>query len=310
MKKSSALLLLGIAFLAGCVSSDSSAKFYADPIQIDDSTYVISPSDPFSGGITTIQFAVTNLGRAVANDIEISLFDLAGFKPLSIECQKAESGQNKCTISQLENLFKSNVKIVLQAPVVGSVSPTSITISYSLKYPYTSYREEIIPIVDDVSVTRPQNPYVSSSQSDGPITLEIEPPKGGERTEGKNKIIDRWIRKDIPFEMKFSLKNVGSKSFGEPQPVTIKPGDLQIKLVGLKVAEVAGVNLPCDLDYSGDVLVSKTPFIVYPNEPTKFSCNLVSSEEFDGYQNSQMSASFSYIYQIIRKEVLSVKPRT
>ena len=111
---------------------------------------------------------------------------------------------------------------------------------------------------------------------------------------------------DVPFEMKFSFKDVGSKALGKTYPVMIKPNDLKIKLTDVELAKIDGEKLPCDLEESGNMLVNNENITV----PDTLICNFLTTKKgFTGYYNMELDAEFSYIYLIVRQETFSILPK-
>jgi len=108
-------------------------------------------------------------------------------------------------------------------------------------------------------------------------------------------------RKDVPFEMKINVNNVGSGSIA---PQVIASGKLTVNKENLRVAFAEGEALKCDFNEAGGTLISSTTATL----PATYTCYLVSSDAFTGYKTYTLSAHFTYTYQYSYTKVFTVLP--
>jgi len=302
------LLLILLVFLSGCVGQTPTAKIFRDPITIPDESYIISPRDPYADSTVNMNFEVHNLGTQTVDEVEL-YFIPSNFEVITITCSSpSQTIENGCVLSNMEKNDVRIVSVVLKAPSKDIIkSPTNMAVRYQLKYDYTGYRNALIPVVDDITVKQPKNPYTPSNPSDGPIELEFEPPKQGEIKKGKQVIDLRWVKKDIPFELKMKLNHVGSKDLGTVKNLIIPVGQLKIDMDGVDLVRIDSEELSCDLKQYGNSLVSEEDIEV----PSELSCNLISTkQDFRGFYNMKLEASFSYTYIITKTEEFTVRPRS
>jgi hypothetical protein len=189
------------------------------------------------------------------------------------------------------------VTLTLQAPPRSLIkSETQYKVSYYIQHDYVSQRTAMITVWDGVSITKPKETFSTSNPSDGPIVLEFSQPSS---STAKGSEVP--YRKDVPFEMKITINNVGG---GFISPQVIAPGKLSISKENLLVAVAEGEKLPCDFDEAGSLLVSKKTATL----PATFTCYLTTQDYFSEYKTYTLTASFPYTYQYKNSETFTIRP--
>jgi hypothetical protein len=297
------LFLILVAFLSGCSTSDTSKVYSNNVISLE--YYSISSLNPYAGSTTKIEFEVMNKGTDPINDVEIDFFDLPGFTILGLECQLGQKkDDHTCLFDSLESLDSKRVNLNLQAPGGDFIkAPTKFTISYSVKYKHSGFRQANIPIVDGITLTQPKGKYVASTPSYGPISVEFSPPVGRETKTGKQTVKEYWGVKGNAFEMKMSFKDVGDSSGIQKVPTTISANDITIKLESLVVAE----NAPCSFEGSTS-LTAEEDLIVPVSGSKSLTCNFKSTDFREAERLGTVQVSFNYVYKFLKSETFTIYP--
>lgn len=279
----------------GGVSTRAAVK---DPVQI--SEYVVSRNNPSVGSSAAISFIVTNNGKRKV-DVEINFFDTQGLQISKVACNPDCDGSgNIFALRELENLESRPVSVTLTVPAEDKIiSPEKRTVKFLVSYDYTSYREAIIPILQSLQV-KPTIKFTQSEPSDGPVTLEFEPPVGGQVTQGGQTSNLAFALKDQSFELTMKLKHIGTAK-NVKLPMEISARNFNLELVGLGVVE----NQRCDFDFSGSTLTPKKDLKV---PGTDLVCNFKSTDFEESQIQSQVKAQFAYKYQFQMEQQFQVQP--
>lgn len=295
--------LIAIIVLSGCIGQiPTEVRYKNDIITIEE--YSVDTLNPYAGSPVTISFSIKNNGDKSVQWVEVNFFDMPNFEVISLECEGVTVEGNKCTFegnSKLEIFDVRKISLTLQTPDV-TVSSKKFTLSYSINYKYSGSREAHIPIIDGTTRKTPLSKFTQSEPTYGPVQVGFEPPVGRE-----TKVDDRVIKEHFgiigrPFKLELSFKHVGSSSIGKIQKVAI-PKD-QIKIDFKNTLEIAkniesGIELPCNFDTEGELVV-----------PDKLFCNLESKQKEPTVPEitGVISVAYSYDYQYIRTETLTVQP--
>lgn len=277
-------------------------KYKNDIITVED--IYISNLKPYSDSITIMELLIKNNGDMKVSDIEVNFFDTSGFTVEEINCE----GENKtdhvdrCNqndFGSIDPLDTRTISLRLKAPSVTSETP--LTISYSIKYSYSGYRKADIPIIDGITRKEPITEFSQSTPTYGPIVLKMEPPVGRERKEDSKIIKEYWIAGNIPFEMEFSLKHVGSSSIGMiKQPINISKGKIALNISDLVV------DAPCydfKVGVNSDLISTKSVLV-----PGKLICYFKPAKVPDPEVSATIMAGFDYTYEYIKTETFTIQP--
>lgn len=283
-------------------------KYKNDIITVESST--ISNSNPYSGSTTTLTFLIKNNGDRVLDGVEVNFFNVPGFSITEVRCEAVESQNRACIYTDIDPLDTRETSLVLQAPTVNS--PTSLTISYYIKYDYFGYRTANIPIIDGRYRTKPFSQFSQSTPSYGPVVLEFESRVGSTRTEDSKTIKEYWSRVNEPFEVKMNFKHIGSSSLGSIKPVNLTAGSVKLDLNN-SLIKVEGA--PCNFCSitEPDCPVKKDSNYLFSNKnvlvPGILICNFVNSTFFEEPEmTAVINVEFSYTYQFTRTESFTVQP--
>lgn len=292
-EKSLLLLLLVAVMFSGCVGQSSSST--TNVITIDN--YYVQNLKPLAGTTTMIEFEVNKKGRGTGDAI-VDFFDTSGMIPLGLKCQSpADVYGTRCVLRNMVYNDNRLITLTLQAPTRSLIkSETQYKVSYYVQHDYLSESSAMITVWDGLSITKPKTTFTAGNPTDGPIQLEFSQPSSG-----TSKGSDIPYRKDVPFEMKITVKNIAN---GFISPQVIGPGRLTINKDGLMVAKSEGQILQCDFDETGSMLVSRKTATL----PATFTCYLVAVDYFNSYKTYTLSASFPYTYQYKNTETFTVVP--
>jgi len=292
------LLIIMAVFISGCTTT-LTLNFKNDAITLEQ--YVISSTKLYADSPITITFDVTNNVDAAVKDVEINFFDLPGFKILELNCGIGQKkGDDVCLFDSIEPLDFKTVSITLQAPNGELIkAPTKFTISFSVSYKYSGFRQANIPIIDQVTLKSPTLKYVSSSPSYGPIKVDFDPPIGRETKKGKQIVREYWGVKGSTFNMKMTFSDVGSSTTGTKLPTNISAKDMTVELTGIHVAP----DLPCD--FEGTKTLSPKEDVMLGKD---LSCNFVSNDFSEPEKLATIAVDFDYTYKYLRTETLTINP--
>lgn len=293
MRRTVILLSLGVlVFLAGCIQTTSEDIYKNDVITIEN--YAVDTYSPYSDSFTGISFDVQDNGDTTVKKIEVIFFDVPGFEVKSLKCQDQDaSPQSKtCVFTNLESLDTRKVEIKLKAPNVNS--PTSYTISYSVKYDHTGSREALIPIIDGKTITRPLSKFTQSKPTYGPIILDIQPSLEKEIKIGNRIVKEYWGIAGRSFETRFKFSDVG-KVQGQ-----IKEVKIPIANIHLDTKNTLGIEKPCDFNEQKNP-VSVTYDVLI--------CNFSPKSDSQPQYTAIIEVTYDYTYEYIKTETFVVQPR-
>jgi len=292
-EKLAPLLLIAVVVFSGCIGQSTTST--TNIITTDN--YYVQNLEPLAGTTTMMEFEVNKKGRGTG-DVIVNFFDTSGMTPLGLKCQSpADVYGTSCVLRNMVYNDNRLVTLTLQAPTRSLIkSQTKYKVSYYVQHDYLAETNAMITVWDAVSIAKPDTTFTAGSTADGPIQLEFSQPSSG-TSEGS----DVPYRKDVPFEMKITVKNAAN---GFLSPQVIAPGRLTINKGSLSVAMSEGQTLLCDFDEVGSMLVSKKTATL----PATFTCYLVAAEYFNGYKTYTLSASFPYTYQYENTETFTVMP--
>jgi len=292
------LLLFVIAFLAGC--TQASLVSYKNDIITQESLSVF-PTNPYAGGVTTIQFLVQNNGDKNVERAVVDFFDLAAgaFKVHDLQCEDGQKiGDAACQFSIEPQDYKKFI-LKLQAPSKGINAKTDFTISYSISYDYSGYRQADVPVID----TSMQKPnllnYRESRPSYGPVQAEFEPPIGMTRQVEGRTVTEYWATRGQAFFARINFKDVAkvSATSGKAVNMVIPKGQVSLVLEGVNIVE----DLQCDFDSSGkpkdDVRI-----------PDSLYCSFMPNDFEQMEAKVSLGITFSYAYTYSKSLLLSVLP--
>jgi len=275
-------------------------EYSNDIITVED--IYISNLKPYSDSVTIMEFTIKNNGEMDVSNIEVNFFDIPGFTVEEITCEGEAPPANQVKCSQnefgaIESMDTRRISLRLKAPSV--TSETSLIVSYSVKYDYSGYRKVDIPIIDGVTRKEPMTEFTQSTPTYGPIVLEMEPPVGRERKEDSTIIKEHWVVGEIPFEMKFNFRHIGSSSVGIiKQPINISEGDIALTLTDIER------NTPCP-DF--DSALKSTKSVLIPGNEDLI-CYFRPETVPDPEVSATIIAEFNYTYEYIRTETFTVQP--
>jgi hypothetical protein len=292
------LLLFVLIFLSGC--TQSSLVSYKNDIITQESLSVF-PSNPYAGGVTTIQFLVQNNGDKKVDRVVVDFFDLAAgaFKVDDLKCEDGQKISDAACQFSIEPQDYKKFILKLRAPSTGINTKTDFTISYSISYDYSGYRQADIPVID-ASMQKPNVlKYRESQPSYGPVQAEFEPPIGMTRqVEGKT-VKEYWATKGQAFFARINFKDVAkvSSTSGKAVNMVIPKDQVSIVLKGVNIAE----DMQCDFDSSGkpkkDVRV-----------PDSMYCSFMPNDFEQMEAKVSLGVSFSYTYTYFKSLLVSVLP--
>ena len=278
--------LVFVIFIAGCTQQLGGCK--NDVITIED--YHLSSRTLYSGGRTGIDFKILNNGLTELDKVEVDFFDTSGFDISELKCERGGSANDKCTF---ENLYPDvrSVSLRLMAPSVNE--RTQYTVSFSVSYSDFGEREIHIPIIDGDVKSEPSLEYSISSQSCDPIHVDFEKEVKPEETKR-----EYWTMIDMPFEMKFVFKHVGTVD--GVNTLELEEGNVELSLINLQIQE------PCDFDTS---LRSKKAVEVTGDEKDRtLSCNFLPIASRQVEYIGVINVKYGYDYEYVKSETFTVYP--
>lgn len=296
-----------VVFLSGCggiIPTDGFADdvFVADVITIED--YYVTNTKPLPNTSTTIGFLVKNNAdytmREKIPKVEVSFFDVPGFTVKKLTCEGGSKSDNTCVFvksGSYDEIVPGDsrvVKLELVSPK-NIISATELTVSYSISYDIMGKRRASIPLVDGTTRIKPLSQFSQSPSSDGPVVVELKPPKGAERIEEGQTIEEYYSRLDEPFNVELSFEDVGSGSIGEVQPTVIGVGKVKLDVSnGLQIEP----GLRCD--FGTNFLSTKEVEV-----PGKLVCNLKGSSS-EPEVIVPIYIDYSYTYKYIKTQAFTV----
>lgn len=305
LKKILLLSLIVVVVLSGCIGQPDGIKDeYKDDIFTVEEYYVDN-INPTENSLATISFLVQNNGdRREGVDVDVS-FNVDPFEVDKLFCHgvetEPEDGIYACKFKGIESLDVRQVSITLRAPEVESTA--SFPISYTINYAYSGYRKADIPLIDQVTRTRPVGKFGQSTPSYGPVEMNFEPPIGSSHIEDDKVVKEYWGVLGRPFEVKMEFKHVGSSSIGVVSPTIIEERD--VKLTPSNNIQKAD-GYTCHFEESGDYLVS-TKNITLPKGRTELVCNFEMTRGITQPEvTATIMAEFYYEYEYMRTETLKV----
>ncbi len=294
MRRITILLSLGfLIFLAGCVQPTPEDIYKNDVITIEN--YAVETFSPYSGSFTGISFDIQNNGDTTVKRVEVNFFDVPGFEVTSLKCQDEERFPSRtCVFNNFESLDTKKIEIKLKAPSNVN-SPTSYTVSYSVKYEHTGVREALIPIIDGKTVTKPLSKFSQSKPTYGPIQLDIQPSLEKEIKVDNKVVKEYWGIIGRIFETKFRFSNVGTVQ-GQVKDVEIPIGYIRLNTMG-----TLDETPPCDFPQIKAVSVSYDTLI----------CNFSprATEQSQPQYTAIIQVIYDYTYEYIKTETFVVQPR-
>jgi hypothetical protein len=304
MRKIVLLVILAV-FFSGCISATTTTNnFKNDGITLD--SYSVTVVKPYAGSSTTIQFNVQNSIDKPTRNVEVSFFDLPGFKILKIDCGDGQKkDDHTCFYDKIDALDMRRFSISLQAPSSDLIkAPTEFPLSFSVKYDQTGYKQMNIPIIDDVTIHEPKTPYKESSASYGPVKVDFEAPVGRETKKGKSVIQEHWAVRDSMFQIKFKFSYQGDSSIGDIIPVNITKGNIHLEYTNVEIAK----DLYCNFDGGGGQATANIDVDIPKTSSRSLVCNFNSASFSEPEKIATISVSYLYTYEFIRTETITVVP--
>jgi len=304
MRKIVLFLVLAV-FFSGCISTAPAPRqFKNDGITLE--SYSVTTVKPFAGSSTSVQFNVQNSIDKRVRNVEISFFDLPGFKILKIDCGGGtKKDDHTCFYDKIEALDFKRFSITLQAPPSDIIkAPTIFPISFSVKYDQTGYKQMDIPIIDDVTLHEPKTPYKESSTSFGPVKVDFESPIGRETKKGKSVIQEHWAVRGSSFQVKFKFSYQGDSSIGDIIPVNISKENIHLEYTNVEIAK----ELYCNFDGNNGVATANIDIEIPRTSSRSLICNFNSANFREAERIATISVSYLYTYQFIRTEKITVIP--
>src|SRR3989344_1112208 len=304
MRKIILLVILGV-FFSGCISIGPAAtQFKNDGITLE--SYSVTTVKPYAGSATTVQFDVQNSIDKPTRNVEVSFFDLPGFKILKLDCS---SGQRKddhtCFYDKIDALDFKRFAITLQSPSSDLIkAPTDFPLSFLVKYDQTGYREIDIPIIDDVTLHEPKSTYKESSPSHGPVKVDFEAPIGRETKKGKSIVQEHWAVRGSMFQIKMKFSYQGDSSIGDIIPVNISKENAHLEYSNVEIAK----KLYCNLDGGNGQATANIDVDIPKTSSRTFVCNFNSANFPEAERIATISVSYQYTYEFIRTEKITVVP--
>jgi hypothetical protein len=288
------LLSLVILILAGCTSTTS---VYKNEVLVQDK-YILTRSNPFTDSTTSIRFYLKNYGRDTVPKASVDFFDLKGMDH-SLICQGgSQSDDHTCDFTNIQSLDSRYVSLTLNTPSSEIIkSKTDFQISYKISFDYSGFRRLIIPVIDDMQESEPQNKYTISDPSVGPIAADFEPPVGAEMKQGDQTVKEYWGVKGDSFEVRMNFKQAIQTNV----ITNITGNNIKLKLQGLAIDSKS----KCDFN-SG--LTSKLTISVGQTQ-TPLSCYFIATAFTTPETMTVIDANFAYTFETIKTETISVIPR-
>jgi hypothetical protein len=289
------LLLLVFVILSGCTSTTT---VYRNEVLVQDN-YILTRANPFTDSTTSIRFYLKNYGMDTVPSTVVDFFDLKGLEVNNLICQGgSKANEHTCDFSDIESLDSRYVSLTVNTPSSDKIkSQTNFEISYKISFDYSGFRRLIIPVIDDMQETEPQNKYTISDSSVGPIAAEFEPPVGAETKQGDQTIKEYWGVKGDSFEVRMNFKQAV-----ETNVVTnITGNNIKLKLQGLSIDSKS----KCDFT-SG--LAAKFPISVGQTQ-SPLTCYFIATPFDKSETMTVIDANFAYTFETIKTETISVVPR-
>ena len=303
MRKIVLLLILGV-FFSGCISAAPPTTFKNDGITLE--SYSVSTIKPYAGSSTTVQFNVQNSIDKPTRNVEISFFDLPGFKILKLDCSTGQSkDDHTCFYDKIDALDFRRFSITLQAPPSDIIkAPTDFPLSFLVKYDQTGYKQINIPIIDDVTLHEPKSTYKESSTSHGPVKVDFEAPVGRETKKGKSVVQEHWAVRGSIFQIKFKFAYQGDTSIGDIIPVNITKDNIHLEYSNVEIAN----GLYCNFDGGNGQATANIDVNIPKTTSRDLVCNFNSDNFPEAEKIATISASYLYTYEFIRTEKITVVP--
>jgi len=291
------VLVLVLVFLAGCTTTQTSTQYSNDVIT--QSNYVLTRSNPFTDSTTSIRFYLRNLGRDTVPRAYVDFFDLKGLGINSLTCQGgSQIDDHTCEFTNIQSLDSRYVSLTMSTPSENLIkAATSLQISYKLGFDYSGFRRIVIPVIDSMQETEPQNKYVIGDASVGPIAVEFEPPIGAEKKQDDQTIKEYWGVKGDSFELRMNFKQAVETNVD----TNITGSDIKLKLQGLNI------DSKSKCDFNSGLTAKKS--ITVGQENTPLTCSFI-AKSFSGPEASTVvDVSFSYTFEKIKTETITITPR-
>ena len=238
-KGQAAVLLIIVAIVAAAIflfpqalrppSVTEPVRYKNDIITLEN--FEVSNLRPVKGSIVTVSFDATNNGDKEVKDVRIDFSGTtmgSGDDVTIVEgCLKATKENKFCLFDKIDSLDSRKVTVNYRV-----VNDGTRNIVAKVTYQHTGTREALIPIIDDKTVKVPKSKFSQSQPSFGPFVVDIIPPTKG------------WAISNLPFEIKFKLRFVGSSAVGTPIPsideFKIYKNSFRAMLTELQVADLGG----------------------------------------------------------------------
>jgi hypothetical protein len=304
MRKIAVFIVIAVLF-SGCINTGQSGnQFTNDGITLD--SYSVTTMKPFAGSSTTVQFNVQNSIDKPTRNVEVSFFDLPGFKIIKLDCGDGQKkDESTCYYDKIDALDMRRFAITLQAPSSDLIkAPTDFPLSFLVKYDQTGYKQMNIPIIDDVTIHEPKSPYTESSPSYGPVKVSFEAPVGRETKKGKQVIQEHWSVKGSTFEIKFNFAYQGDSSIGDIIPVNISKENIHLEYTNVEIAK----DLYCNFDGGGGQATANIDVDIPKTTSRSLICNFVSETFPEAEKVATISVSYLYTYEFIKTEKITVMP--
>jgi len=257
-KGQAAVLLIIVAIVAAAIflfpqairppSVTEPVRYKNDIITLEN--FEVSNLRPVKGSIVTVSFDATNNGDKEVKDVridfsgttmgsgdDVTIVEYEGCLPLTEVKAKSiigipipftsEVAKKFCVFDKIDSLDSRKVTVNYRV-----VNDGTRNIVAKVTYQHTGTREALIPIIDDKTVKVPKSKFSQSQPSFGPFVVDIIPPTKG------------WAISNLPFEIKFKLRFVGSSAVGTPIPsideFKIYKNSFRAMLTELQVADLGG----------------------------------------------------------------------
>ena len=295
MKSLSLVLVLAVVILAGCTTSISGP--YQNDVLVQ-KNYVLTRQNPFTDSSTSIRFNLQNFGRDTVPKAVVDFYDLKGMAH-TLTCQGgSQTDDHTCEFTDIQSLDSRYVAITLNTPSSDKIkSPTNLEIFYKIKFDYAGFRRLVIPVIDDSQEAQPQNKYVISDPSVGPITVDFEPPVGAVATQGNQQVKEYWGVKGDSFDVRMNFKQVIQTNV----PTNITGSNIKLKLQGLSIDSKSKCDFNYGLTAKFDITVGQTQ--------VPLTCGFRATDFSGPETNTVVDINFAYTFETSKTETITIVPR-
>jgi len=289
------LLSLIILILAGCTSTTTG--IYKNEVLVQDK-YVLTRTNPFTDSTTSIRFYLKNFGRDPVPKAIVNFFDLKNMSH-SLTCQGgSQLDDHTCEFTDILSLDSRYISLTINTPSGDEIkSPTNFVIKYKISFDYSGFRRLIIPVIDDMQESEPQNKYTISDPSVGPIAVDFEPPVGAETRQGNQVVKEYWGVKGDSFEVRMNFKQAIQTNV----LTNISGSRIKIKLQGLSIDSKSNCDFNSGLTAKFTVPVGQTQ--------TPLSCFFTATPFSTSETMTVIDVNFAYTFETIKDETFTVTPR-